>query len=290
MKNCKIVEDLLPNYIDNLTSKETNEFIEAHLESCENCKKKLESMKSEIKLDAPKRDGREVKFAKKINKRLKILRFIVIVIIIAIITFIALTLRKASIISDLSEKGTANEAVSNYKKTTVTYDSKRDVLDRSESYILGNKIYVKLTTINNDSISVHKIYYNLDDGTANAYIEENGNKRAILNTEVTVTVNIPNIFTIWGEPDSKGTLKYALQSRIKLGKYNGKECYHISFYNSGENYYIEKETGLVIKYYDTEPFDNGDYLPDVYFKYEFDNVTEDDFIEPDISEYTIVDE
>ena len=30
---CKIVEDLLPNYIDNLTSETTNEFIEAHIKS-----------------------------------------------------------------------------------------------------------------------------------------------------------------------------------------------------------------------------------------------------------------
>ena len=32
---CKIVTDLLPNYIENLTSEDTNKFIEEHLNSCE---------------------------------------------------------------------------------------------------------------------------------------------------------------------------------------------------------------------------------------------------------------
>ena len=34
---CCIVTDLLPGYIDGLTSPETNEEIEKHLESCDTC-------------------------------------------------------------------------------------------------------------------------------------------------------------------------------------------------------------------------------------------------------------
>ena len=37
MKDCKIVQDLLPNYVENLTTKETNQFIENHLENCKDC-------------------------------------------------------------------------------------------------------------------------------------------------------------------------------------------------------------------------------------------------------------
>ena len=35
--NCKIVQDLLPNYIENLTNEETNRFIEEHLKECPEC-------------------------------------------------------------------------------------------------------------------------------------------------------------------------------------------------------------------------------------------------------------
>ena len=34
-KDCKIVQDLLPNYIEKLTNEETNNYIEDHLKECE---------------------------------------------------------------------------------------------------------------------------------------------------------------------------------------------------------------------------------------------------------------
>ena len=43
-KECKIVQDLLPNYMENLTSIQTNEYIEEHIANCEECKKNLENM------------------------------------------------------------------------------------------------------------------------------------------------------------------------------------------------------------------------------------------------------
>ena len=46
--NCKIVQDLLPNYIENLTNEETNRFIEEHLKECPECQKVLENMQKEI--------------------------------------------------------------------------------------------------------------------------------------------------------------------------------------------------------------------------------------------------
>ena len=48
-RDCKIVQDLLPNYIENLTNEETNRFIEEHLKECPECQKVLENMQKEIK-------------------------------------------------------------------------------------------------------------------------------------------------------------------------------------------------------------------------------------------------
>ena len=42
----KLVKDLFPNYIEKLTSNETNKFIEEHIASCEKCRQSLEKMKS----------------------------------------------------------------------------------------------------------------------------------------------------------------------------------------------------------------------------------------------------
>ena len=66
-KECKIVQDLLPNYIEGLTTKETNEYIEEHINNCVECQTILKNMKDDINLNKQKRDGREVEYIKKYN-------------------------------------------------------------------------------------------------------------------------------------------------------------------------------------------------------------------------------
>ena len=48
-KDCKIVQDLLPNYIENLTKEETSKYIEEHIKECEECKELLDKMRTELK-------------------------------------------------------------------------------------------------------------------------------------------------------------------------------------------------------------------------------------------------
>jgi len=45
---CKVIEDLLPMYIDKVCSKETSLLIEDHLKSCSKCTKLYETMSSQI--------------------------------------------------------------------------------------------------------------------------------------------------------------------------------------------------------------------------------------------------
>ncbi len=64
---CSIVQDLLPSYIEKLTSEETDQVIRAHLDTCIECRKAHEEMNSEVRMidKAPKA---ELKFLKKIRK------------------------------------------------------------------------------------------------------------------------------------------------------------------------------------------------------------------------------
>ena len=48
MMKCNIIRDLFPSYIDNLTSEESNQMIEEHLEECRECQTYLDAMKKEI--------------------------------------------------------------------------------------------------------------------------------------------------------------------------------------------------------------------------------------------------
>lgn len=49
---CKVVEDLLPLYIDNLTSKESKQFIEEHTNTCAECKEKQMNLQKELVSDS----------------------------------------------------------------------------------------------------------------------------------------------------------------------------------------------------------------------------------------------
>lgn len=69
---CDIVKDLLPLYIEGLTSKDSNEEIEQHLESCEECRTFYQEMSGEIeeKLSVST-DVQELDYLKKVRKKNK---------------------------------------------------------------------------------------------------------------------------------------------------------------------------------------------------------------------------
>ena len=57
--DCRIIQDLLPSYIDGLTSEYTNQVIEEHVEECEPCKEMLQRMQEpEKKQEKPPLLGR----------------------------------------------------------------------------------------------------------------------------------------------------------------------------------------------------------------------------------------
>lgn len=69
-RDCKIVQDLLPNYVEDLTEEVTNEYIEEHLKTCSNCRKALENMNGEIEVEEVHQE-KEIQYLKNIRKRVK---------------------------------------------------------------------------------------------------------------------------------------------------------------------------------------------------------------------------
>ncbi|MBP3254950.1 MAG: zf-HC2 domain-containing protein [Clostridia bacterium] len=70
-KQCSVIRDLLPNYIENLTSEDTNNFIESHIENCEECEQILKDMKGDIKLKKIN-SKKEINALKKIKNKFRI--------------------------------------------------------------------------------------------------------------------------------------------------------------------------------------------------------------------------
>ena len=114
-KNCKLVKDLLPSYIDDVTSKETKEFIEEHLKECKDCKKHLDEMNSELDKEKVK-DIETVKEIKKYKRKIFTLKFLVIAVVLIIVGTVAHNLGyKYYIVKNSIEHSFINEGFFNYR-------------------------------------------------------------------------------------------------------------------------------------------------------------------------------
>lgn len=82
---CSIVQDLLPNYIEKLTSEETNQVLRVHLNTCIECEKAHEEMMSEIRImdKAPKA---ELNFLKKVRKT-RLLAAVISIVLTLILSY-----------------------------------------------------------------------------------------------------------------------------------------------------------------------------------------------------------
>ena len=58
-KECEMINDLLPLYIDGVCSEESKRLVEEHMKTCDACRKTAEQMKSDLVL--PMKDSADVK-------------------------------------------------------------------------------------------------------------------------------------------------------------------------------------------------------------------------------------
>ncbi len=85
---CDIIRDLLPSYIEGLTSKSSNEEINKHLESCKECETFYKEMNGEIEEELPVADVQELDYLKKVRR--ENIREVLIGVGIVIAVFLAL--------------------------------------------------------------------------------------------------------------------------------------------------------------------------------------------------------
>lgn len=292
-RECKLVQDLLPNYIEKVTSEETNQYMEEHLQNCTDCEKIYTSMTREIKAKALDTD-KTVDYMKKVNQKMKIAKIalgsIVIIILLIMLGFWANTFRNYRILEELRQTLKETQKTSNYHLTMST---------KMENYGL-----IVMDTYGKDgkvvSMSQAIAIYGQRHKTT-LYIK--GNRHALYKEgdnggQYEKTVEIDENYNIgyWGvgncfleEPEIEGgTSKLWLSTRVKIGKtmYHEKECYVIENdrFSKDPNrhiiYYIEKDTGLIVRQIQNN--ENWDY------NYEFGNVDDEIFKEPNIEEYEMI--
>ena len=296
MKECKIIRDLFPSYIDDLTSESTNQYIQEHLNSCKECKKVLEDMKKDIKLDTTQKDSKEVKYIKKFNNKMKILKLIIIAIVLTVVLAIVRNMMILVILNNRADKYTS---YTNYYIKELKYGGATEEIDIYEKYVKDNKYIVKAKTVSDFCKVKSANYYNgevLNRYVEFEYAEENEKNQSTKTAYLNDSENIlfPEFFN---ELDFQNSIQLhgiaLIFSNITSEICNTQECYRVSIpsFKGGSStiYYVDKETGLTVRIIGGRSLDvNGKRYDNVTdFKYKFDFVTDDFFIEPDISEYEI---
>lgn len=228
------------------------------------------------------------------NKK-KVFKVILIVLLILFLLFVINTVRKIIIIKNLQSK------VSQYMDSTNCYmksTSKAEETTTIETYRKDDKSLTKLNVVLPNG--TRNLISYTDGEIKNVYIDVDTNtsksKVAMLNTEgIVMTSSILD----WLYTENFGQLiLMAITSNIKSETLNGIDCYIVNGFHVANmltsdfnvpGYYIEKETGLVIRNSDgvITKEDGTSSVVIVDREYKFDVVTDEDLVEPDISEYTI---
>ena len=214
----------------------------------------------------------------------KVLKIVGIIVLVVIVLLLIHTLRNFFIVRGLQDNITKYIDSSNYHIKAFTKE--QNGTEMTVNYYVKDGKHVTFVERNmNGNISKLTTYGQNDKKEFNVYIENGESKVVKLDAEgVAMSVQILNGV----ESDSTWhTFISSMFAFIRSEKVNGKDCYvvnnfppYVNLASIGKNeYYIDKDTGLMIKSV------TNDIVSDR--EYEFNNVDDSIFIEPDISEYTI---
>ena len=211
----------------------------------------------------------------------KILKIIGIILLIILILVVIHAIRNTIIISGLQNKVKQYSNSNNYHIKATTQVSENTTM--INQYQKEEKQLLILERIVNDE-KVKISYYNTGSRidmfteTKDEKIAELGKVNEILGLNSITPLQTDNLWQ---------TILYGLPTRITTVKVNDYECYSIDDFLSpynllGKNkteYDIEKETGLVRKIILDDQISMREY--------DFENVDDSIFVEPDISQYKI---
>lgn len=275
-KECKLVQDLLPNYMEKLTGEESNKIIEAHLKECSECSKILEIMQNDIGLKSKEQCRKETKYIKKYSSRLKILRFLGLILLIIILTFVINTTRKYIILNDLYNKAKIyeiKEDADNYH--IIQIGIKKGIISYVEEYTKEDKrIRYYSSYSNNEKASLKReIFY--EDAKESFELKENGEDK----TKENIT-SIGKLIVQNTDMTLDNSFSAAMYSEVEKIKFRNKECYLVRQYLW--EYIIEADTGILLRI--VSEYEDEAIIQE-YYK-EIGNVQDSDVTRPDTTGYT----
>lgn len=219
---------------------------------------------------------------KKVTK--KIFQIIGIILLVVFILFMTNIIRKLVIIKDIQRTASQYISSTNYHAKSISNDGSEKTMI-VDSYAKNDKKLMIMETIQEEKV-LDKISVYYGGGKQNIYFDLAEGKTAELDTEEALFVS--NLYEYFEGGSNLVLFCSAIFSHIDTTTYQGKECYRVTNFPSSQQLsskeeisevYIDKDTGLVIK----SQF--GDTISEK--EYEFGNVNDEVFVEPDIKEYEV---
>lgn len=236
------------------------------------------------------------------KKMIKFLVILLIIIAVIVMIFVFNTMRKVKIIENLREKKVPYEGKTNYHFIAKSYSTGLDntiEMWKKEDEILW------ITNVDYHTDRTSKVIRYTDGTITNSYYEEQVDDQITKEAELgekdeyifidNITMDVLHTENFWD------LFWVSAFCSIKTETMNGKECYKITNFRPEDSFmiaegdtslYIEKDSGLIVRqmtgFVEEATGEKLQTYQDL--EYEFDCVTEEDLIEPNISEYTILDE
>ncbi len=267
-KKCKVIQDLLPNYIEKLTSDETNMYMEEHLSNCVECSNVLNNMQEELNSNVSKIEPKEVDYLKKFSTKLKLLKSIFIIVLILMLLFIGNLTRKMYIIGQYDKTNTR------YYSTITNFYAK--IIEENAIIEIWRKDDIALSKVISTNERIEWTYWGEDSNWTICNEITSNHKEAVKFPKglpiPTVQNSLIQPLNIWG------LLSFAFNSKITTENVNSEECYKIHVDELFEEY-VTKKDFLMIK--------NINGSTNQMIHYQFDTVTNEDVKMPDLAGYDI---
>ena len=213
----------------------------------------------------------------------KILKVVLIIILVFLIIFIIHTVRNFIIVKGLQNKIMQYSSSSNFSVKINQKFEPNGTRVLTKYYQKDNKqLAILERTDENNEITKMSEYNNGE--RIDIFWETKDSKTVQINANGSITVQVFNSL----ETDNDWqTLLACICAKIRSTNDNGKECYVVTNYMSPNfmigtetnKVYVEKSTGIAIKLIIDNQITEKEY--------EFGNVEDSIFVEPDISQYTL---
>ncbi len=218
----------------------------------------------------------------------KVFKVIGVIVLIAFVLFMVNTIRKLVIIKEIQRTASQYTSSTNYHVKSIAKGSSDEYTTTIDTYLKNNKKLMSIMS-SKDTGEFNKISTYYKEKSQDIFYEGTEGKRVQLDTDESMLF-ITGLYDYFENQSKFVLFCSAISSRIETITYNGKECYRVANCpvsstlkedNSEiDEVYIDKETGLVIRTH------FGNIISER--EYEFGNVQDEMFIEPDLKEYEVI--